>query len=73
MDFHFEVDGEVDVNEFDAAWETQRNLNRWPPVEFRWDGNRLRASVYSNNVPESELRKMLNFSLGPQGRRLKQV
>ena len=73
MDFLFEIDGAVDANKFNAAWETQRALNGWPPVEFRWQGDRVRASVNSNNVPESELRKMLNFSLGPLGRRLKEV
>jgi hypothetical protein len=73
MDFHFEVDGVVDLYKFDADWETQRALNGWPPFDFRWDGNRLMASINSNNIPESELRKMLNFSLGPQGRRLNEV
>ena len=71
MDFHFEVDGVVDLNKFNADWEMQQGLNCWPPVDFCWDGNHLKAAVNSKNVPEPELRKMLNFSLGPQGRRLK--
>ena len=70
--YTFEADGGVDIVKFEADWEIQRNLNGWPPFDFRWDDNVLRAIVGSDNVREAELRKILNFSLGPQGRRLKE-
>ena len=73
MYFYFEVNGVIDAKEFNAEWEMQRTLNKWPPAKFHWEGNRLMVSVDSNNVPEPELRKMLNMSLGSQKRRLKEV
>jgi hypothetical protein len=68
--YSFDVDGPVDFSAFSREWEIQRALNVWPPVKFEWHGNSLRATVDSDNVPERELRKMLNFALGPQSRRL---
>ena len=71
MDFYFEIDDAVDISEFNIAWERQRTLNGWPPFEFTWNGNHVKASVNSSLVTGPELRKMLNFSLGLLGRRLK--
>jgi hypothetical protein len=68
--FTFEVDGPVDLNQFEADWELQRDLNDWPPVMFEWDAKIIRASTDSRFVTENELRKMLNFALGHQDRRL---
>jgi hypothetical protein len=68
--FTFEVDGPVDPSQFDRDWELQRELNGWPPVMFAWDAMIIRASTESDYVTDEELRKMLNFALGHQHRRL---
>ena len=68
--FTFEVDGPVNLGQFEPDWELQRELNGWPPVMFAWEGTLIRARTESDNIPDGELRKMLNFALGYQGRRL---
>jgi hypothetical protein len=74
--FNYDVDGPVDLGRFDADWKFQRSLfqrslSDFPPVKFSWQGAFVSASVESDNLPEVEMRNLLNFSLGPQGRRLK--
>ncbi|MGA2435642.1 MAG: hypothetical protein ABSG25_10190 [Bryobacteraceae bacterium] len=70
MLFYFEIDGVVNSNVFAKQWEIQRSLNDWPVFDFTWHGNALQVRTNSGNVPEAELRKMLNLALGHQGRRL---
>jgi len=71
--YSFLADGPVDHLRFDKEWESQRLLNLWPPAEFTLRENLIRAVVDSNNVPEEQLRKMLNIVLSQQDHRLLQT
>ncbi len=70
MFFTFKIDGVVDRDAFAKQWEFERASDEWPPFDFTWAGNILRARTDSHNVPEAQLRKKLNLALGHQGRRL---
>jgi hypothetical protein len=68
----FFIDNVVNIDQLQQALDAELEMNGFPPFELTVRGNLIMVRVNSLNVPEAEVRKMLNMSLGRQGRRLRE-